>query len=143
LGLVGESGCGKSTLGRRILRLIEPTAGKILFYGMDITSLDNRALNNIRPSMQMIFQDPYSSLDPKMTIGHSIAEPLKLKGNNREKTENKVIELIKRVGLSPEHINRFPHQLSGGQNQRAVIAKVLALEPVFIVANEPTASLDI
>ena len=93
--------------------------------------------------MQMIFQDPYSSLDPKMTIGHSIAEPLKLKGNNREKTENKVIELIKRVGLSPEHINRFPHQLSGGQNQRAVIAKVLALEPVFIVANEPTASLDI
>ena len=127
MGLVGESGCGKSTLGRCILRLIEPTAGKILFYGMDITSLDNRALNNIRPSMQMIFQDPYSSLDPKMTIGYSIAEPLKLKGNNREKTENKVIELIKRVGLSPEHINRFPHQLSGGQNQRAVIAKVLPL----------------
>ena len=143
LGLVGQSGCGKSTLGQCVLRLIEPTAGKIVFNGTDITALDNRALNSIRPSMQMIFQDPDSSLDPKMTIGQSIAEPLKLKGNNREKTESKVVELIKQVGLSPEHIHRFPHQLSGGQNQRAVIARVLALEPVFIVADEPTASLDI
>lgn len=143
LGLVGQSGCGKSTLGQCILRLIEPTAGKIVFNGTDITALDNRVLNSIRPSMQMIFQDPDSSLDPKMTIGQSIAEPLKLKGNNREKTDSKVIELIKQVGLSPEHINRFPHQLSGGQNQRAVIARVLALEPIFIVADEPTASLDI
>lgn len=143
LGLVGQSGCGKSTLGQCVLRLIEPTAGKIVFNGTDITALDNRALNSIRPSMQMIFQDPDSSLDPKMTIGQSIAEPLKLKGNNREKIESKVIELIKQVGLSPEHIHRFPHQLSGGQNQRAVIARVLALEPVFIVADEPTASLDI
>jgi peptide/nickel transport system ATP-binding protein len=114
-----------------------------VFNGTDITSLDNRALNSIRPSMQMIFQNPDSSLDPKMTIGQSIAEPLKLKGNNREKTESKVVELIKQVGLSPEHIHRFPHQLSGGQNQRAVIARVLALEPIFIVADEPTASLDI
>lgn len=143
LGLVGESGCGKSTLGQCILKLIEPTAGKIMFNGMDITALDNKALNSIRPSMQMIFQDPDSSLDPKMTIGQSIAEPLMLKGNDRKKTESKVIELIKQVGLSPEHINRFPYQLSGGQNQRAVIARVLALEPVFIVADEPTASLDI
>ncbi|AKB44409.1 oligopeptide/dipeptide ABC transporter ATP-binding protein [Methanosarcina vacuolata] len=143
LGLVGQSGCGKSTLGQCVLRLIEPTAGKIVFNGTDITALDNRALNSIRPSMQMIFQNPDSSLDPKMTIGQSIAEPLKLKGNNREKTESKVVELIKQVGLSPEHIHRFPHQLSGGQNQRAVIARVLALEPIFIVADEPTASLDI
>ena len=141
--MVGQSGCGKSTLGQCILRLIEPTVGKIVFNGTDITALDNRVLDRIRPSIQMIFQDPDSSLDPKMTIGQSIAEPLKLKGNSREKTESKVIELIKQVGLSPEHINRFPHQLSGGQNQRAVIARVLALEPVFIVADEPTASLDI
>jgi len=143
LGLLGESGCGKSTLGQCILRLIEPTSGKIVFNGKDITSLDNRSLNRIRPSMQMIFQDPDSSLDPKMTIGQSIAEPLKFTGNDRAKTKSKVNELIKQVGLSPEHINRFPHQLSGGQNQRAAIARVLALEPVFIVADEPTASLDI
>jgi peptide/nickel transport system ATP-binding protein len=143
LGLVGESGCGKSTLGQCILRLIEPTAGKIIFNDTDITYLNKKTLNSIRPSMQMIFQDPDSSLDPKMTIGQSIAEPLKLKGNNRKKTESKVIELIRQVGLNPEHINRFPYQLSGGQNQRAVIARVLALEPVFIVADEPTASLDI
>lgn len=143
LGVVGESGSGKSTLGQCILRLIEPTAGKIIFNGTDLTTLDNKALNRIRPCMQMIFQDPDSSLDPKMTIGQSIAEPLRLKGNDRDMTKKRVNELIKQVGLSPEHINRFPHQLSGGQNQRAVIARVLALEPVFIVADEPTASLDI
>lgn len=143
LGVVGESGSGKSTLGQCILRLIEPTSGKIVFNGKNITDLGNKALNSIRPCMQMIFQDPDSSLDPRMTIGQSIAEPLKLKGNNREASKSKVIELIRHVGLSPEHINRFPHQLSGGQNQRAVIARVLALEPVFIVADEPTASLDI
>lgn len=143
LGLLGESGSGKSTLGQCILRLIEPTAGKILFNGTNLTALDNKALKSIRPCMQMIFQDPDSSLDPRMTIGQSIAEPLKLKGNDRETIKSKVVELIKYVGLSPEHVNRFPHQLSGGQNQRAVIARVLALEPVFIVADEPTASLDI
>jgi peptide/nickel transport system ATP-binding protein len=143
LGLVGESGCGKSTLGQCVLRLIEPTAGKILFNGTNITALDNKTLNTIRPCMQMIFQDPDSSLDPRMTIGQSIAEPLKLKGNDREAVKSKVIKLITQVGLNPEHINRFPYQLSGGQNQRAVIARVLALEPVFIVADEPTASLDI
>lgn len=143
LGIVGESGCGKSTLGQCILRLIEPSAGKVLFNNIDITALDNKRLNSIRSSMQMIFQDPDSSLDPKMTIGQSIAEPLKFKGNDRNQTKRKVIELVKCVGLSPEHINRFPHQLSGGQNQRAVIARVLSLEPLFIVADEPTASLDI
>jgi peptide/nickel transport system ATP-binding protein len=143
LGLVGESGSGKSTLGQCVLRLLEPTAGKIVLNGKDITALDNRTLNSIRPSMQMIFQDPDSSLDPKMTIGQSITEPLKLNGKDKDQIKNTVLELIKRVGLSPEHINRFPHQLSGGQNQRAVIARVLALEPTFIVADEPTASLDI
>jgi peptide/nickel transport system ATP-binding protein len=143
LGIVGESGSGKSTLGQCILRLIEPTAGKIIFNGIELTALDNKALNNIRPCMQMIFQDPDSSLDPKMTIGQSIAEPLKLKGNNREAVKSRVLELIRQVGLSPEHVNRFPYQLSGGQNQRAVIARALALKPVFIVADEPTASLDI
>lgn len=143
LGVMGESGSGKSTLGQCILRLIEPTEGRILFNGTDITALDRSALNRIRPCMQMIFQDPESSLNPRMTIGQSIAEPLRLKGNDRNQVKNKVLELIRHVGLIPEHINRFPHQLSGGQNQRAVLARVLALEPVFIIADEPTASLDI
>lgn len=143
LGVVGESGSGKSTLGQCILRLIEPAEGKIIFNGTDLTALDNKALNSIRPSMQMIFQDPDSSLDPRMTIGQSIAEPLKLKGNGEEMVKNRINELIRKVGLGPEHVSRFPHQLSGGQNQRVVIARVLALEPVFIVADEPTASLDV
>lgn len=142
-GIVGESGCGKSTLGRCILRLAEPSGGKIIFNGTEISSLDRESLRTFRPGMQMIFQDPDSSLNPRKTIGQSIAEPLKITGTETKLIEEKVKGLVSRVGLLPEHIDRFPHQLSGGQNQRAVLARALALEPVFIVADEPTASLDV
>lgn len=143
LGVVGESGCGKSTLGRCILRLAEPTEGKIVFNGTDITALDKNSMRNIRSQMQMLFQDPDSSLDPKKTIGQSIAEPLQIIGTEKSLIKKQVSELMRHVGLIPEHINRYPHQLSGGQNQRAVLARALALEPSFIVADEPTASLDV
>lgn len=143
LGLVGESGSGKSTVGQCIIRLIEPTAGTVVFDGIDLRRLNGRELNKVRPRMQMIFQDPDSSLDPRMTIGQSIAEPLRLKKAEKKEIEGKVLRLIERVGLSPEHYNRYPHEMSGGQNQRAVLARVLALSPDFIVADEPTASLDV
>lgn len=146
LGLVGESGCGKTTVGRLLLRLIEPTSGSIFFDGTDITKLDRREMRRLRPRMQMIFQDPESSLDPRMRIGQSIAEPFRLglrgKISSREIRE-KVLELVDIVGLNPEHVNRFPYQLSGGQNQRVVLARILAVNPEFIVADEPTASLDV
>ena len=143
LGIAGESGSGKSTLGQCILRLIEPTSGQIYFKGTDITALDNTQFRKMRQKMQMIFQDPDSSLDPRMTIGQSIAEPLKLMGVQGEELSARVSALVKRVGLLQEHISRYPHQLSGGQNQRAVIARTIAIEPEFIVADEPTASLDV
>lgn len=143
LGLVGESGCGKSTLGRCILRLTEPTEGKVVFNGIEITALDKRSMRNIRSQMQMLFQDPDSSLDPRKTIGQSIGEPFKIAGIKKNIIKNKVTELVRHVGLIPEHIDRYPYQLSGGQNQRAVLARALALEPLLIVADEPTASLDV
>ncbi|MCD6213704.1 MAG: ABC transporter ATP-binding protein, partial [Candidatus Desulfofervidus sp.] len=122
LGLVGESGCGKTTVGRLLLRLIEPTEGKIFFKNTNILELKKKDLRKLRPKMQIIFQNPDSSLDPRMKIGESIAEPLKLyKIVSRNKIEEKVLELIQMVGLNPEHVNRYPHELSGGQNQRAVI----------------------
>jgi ABC-type oligopeptide transport system ATPase subunit len=146
LGLVGESGCGKTTVGRLLLMLIEPTSGSISFDGTDITKLDRGAMRKLRPRMQMIFQDPESSLDPRMRIGQSIAEPFRLglQGKmSRMEISEKVSELVDIVGLNPEHVNRFPYQLSGGQNQRVVLARILAVNPEFIVADEPTASLDV
>jgi len=146
LGLLGDSGSGKTTLGRLLLRLIEPTEGRILFDGIDITALNRRELRRVRPRMQMIFQDPESSLNPRMKIGESIAEPMKLGLNgrlSREQIRERVLELIDIVGLNPEHLNRYPYQLSGGQNQRVVLARILAVNPDFVVADEPTASLDV
>ena len=144
LGLVGESGCGKTTIGKSLLRLIEPTSGKVIFDGIDLLQLGKKELRRIRPRMQMIFQDPDASLNPRMKIGDSIAEPLKLQGDlNKGEIKEKVSELIGTVGLNPEHINRYPYQLSGGQNQRVVLARVLAVNPDFIIADEPTSSLDV
>jgi peptide/nickel transport system ATP-binding protein/oligopeptide transport system ATP-binding protein len=144
LGLVGESGCGKTTIGKTILKLIKPTSGKVIFDGVNILKLKKNKLRRLRPRMQMIFQDPDSSLDPRMKIGSSIAEPLKLLGNrDKMEIEEKVSELVETVGLNPEHVNRYPYQLSGGQNQRVVLARILALNPDFIIADEPTASLDV
>jgi peptide/nickel transport system ATP-binding protein/oligopeptide transport system ATP-binding protein len=144
LGLVGESGCGKTTIGRLILRLIKPTGGKVLFDGVDLFALNRRELLAIRPRIQMIFQDPDSSLNPRMKIGTSIAEPLKLHDTiPKAKREQRIRELIETVGLNPEHVNRYPYQLSGGQNQRVVLARILAMNPDLIIADEPTSSLDV
>jgi oligopeptide/dipeptide ABC transporter ATP-binding protein len=146
LGLVGESGCGKTTIGKVLLRLIEPTSGKVIFDGVDLVLLKKKELRRFRPCMQMIFQDPDASLNPGMKIGASIAEPLKLKLRGKvakKELKERVLELIEMVGLNPEHVNRYPYQLSGGQNQRVVLARVLSLNPDFIVADEPTSSLDV
>ena len=144
LGLVGESGCGKSTLGRAILQLIRPTAGQVLMDGRELTTLSDAELRPLRARMQMVFQDPYSSLDGRMTVGDIIQEPLinfkrGIKRERRERAE----ELLRVVGLQPYHINRFPHQFSGGQRQRVGIARALALNPDFIVADEPVSALDV
>ena len=144
LGLVGESGCGKTTIGRLILRLTKPTGGKVLFDGIDLFALNRRELLAIRPRIQMIFQDPDSSLNPRMKIGTSIAEPLKMHGMvPKDERAQKVSELIETVGLNPEHIDRYPYQMSGGQNQRVVLARILAMNPDLIIADEPTSSLDV
>lgn len=144
LGLVGESGCGKTTIGRLLLRLLEPTSGKVIFDGIDLQQLKKAELRRLRPRMQMIFQDPDASLNPRMKIADSIAEPLKLwRKMSKSEQKERVSELLETVGLNPEHLNRYPYQLSGGQNQRVVLARVLALNPDFIVADEPTSSLDV
>ncbi|PKL59467.1 MAG: hypothetical protein CVV33_07680, partial [Methanomicrobiales archaeon HGW-Methanomicrobiales-4] len=144
LGLVGECGSGKTTLGRLLLRLIEPTSGSILFNGQDITHLSRKKMRPYRKDMQIIFQDPESSLNPRMTIYQSIVEPLNLWTDlTLEEKDVKVHDLLDAVGLGVEHLNRYPYQLSGGQNQRVVLARILTLEPLFLVADEPTASLDV
>lgn len=144
LGLVGESGCGKSTAGRAILRLYEPTGGSIIFEGQDITHLQGNTLRRIRPRMQMIFQDPQACLNPRMTVGSIIAEPVSEHGAlNRSEKEDRVRELLGSVGLNPKFANRYPHEFSGGQRQRIGIARALALNPDFIVCDEPIAALDV
>jgi oligopeptide/dipeptide ABC transporter ATP-binding protein len=144
LGLVGESGCGKTTAGRTILRLEEPTAGRVDFEGVDVASLDGAALRAARRNMQIIFQDPYSSLNPRMTVGAIIAEGLTIHGiGTRAERMEKVKETLERVGLTPLYINRYPHEFSGGQRQRIGLARALALNPRFIVCDEPVSALDV
>jgi peptide/nickel transport system ATP-binding protein len=145
LGLVGESGCGKTTLGRTILRLIEPTAGKIIYDGQDITHISGDELRNMHRRIQIIFQDPYSSLNPRITIGSAIMEPMQVHGLHADDTERrkKVDELLERVNLDPAHYNRYPHEFSGGQRQRICIARALAVQPEFIICDESVSALDV
>ncbi len=143
LALVGESGCGKSTAGRLVLRLIEPTSGKVRFEGEDLGALGEQALRARRRSMQIIFQDPYGSLNPRMTVGQMLQEPLHLHGLYKNKFDERVKELLNLVGLAPEHAQRYPHEFSGGQRQRIGIARALAVEPRLIVCDEPVSALDV
>lgn len=144
LGLVGESGCGKSTTGRLVMRLLTPTAGKIVFQGDDLAHLDAGDLRTARQQMQIVFQDPYASLNPRKNVGNTIGEALRVhRDMSRKDADAKVQELLTRVGLSPEHASRFPHEFSGGQRQRVGIARALALDPVLIVLDEPVSALDV
>jgi len=144
VGLVGESGCGKSTLGRTLLRLVEPTSGEILFDGRDVAKLRGRALKAMRRDMQIIFQDPVGSLDPRMTVRDIVGEGLAIHGLGRGRQRaDKVKEILQRVGLRPEAAGRYPHEFSGGQRQRIGIARALVLQPKFVVADEPVSALDV
>lgn len=144
LGLVGESGCGKSTLGRTLLKLYEPTSGQIIFSGQDITNLSQREMKHLRSQMQIIFQDPYSSLNPRHTVGEIVGASLRIHRKSLKSSEKSEIQqLMERVGLNPEHINRYPHEFSGGQRQRIGIARAIALRPRFIVCDEPVSALDV
>ena len=144
LGLVGESGCGKSTVGRCVLRLIEPTAGEVKFAGKDILSMRKEQLREVRREMQIVFQDPYASLNPRMKVGDIVGEPLLIHrlGEKKERRE-RVAELLRKVGLDPDYMNRYPHEFSGGQRQRIGVARTLALNPKLIVADEPVSALDV
>ena len=145
LGLVGESGCGKTTTGRCVLQLERPTSGEVVFEGTELTKLPESKLRSMRRRMQVIFQDPYSSLNPRMTVGQILAEPLKVHGLIKDKAKRaaRVQELLRQVGLLPQHARRYPHQMSGGQRQRVGIARALAMEPSLIVCDEPVSALDV
>jgi oligopeptide transport system ATP-binding protein len=145
LGLVGESGCGKSTTGRCVLRLIEPTAGEVWLEGKNVATLDHKALGALRRDMQIIFQDPYASLNPRMTIGAIIGEALTIHklAATRAEFEDRIVELLRHVGLNPDHMRRYPHEFSGGQRQRIGIARALAVSPKLIVCDEPVSALDV
>ncbi len=144
LGMVGESGCGKTTVGRSMLRLIEPTSGSVIFDGTDVLRLKGKALKSMRRNMQIIFQDPYASLDPRMPIGESVMEGLNVHGigTHRDRVET-MLEILKKVGLEDYHARRYPHEFSGGQRQRIGIARALALRPKFIICDEPVSALDV
>ncbi len=144
LGLVGESGCGKSTTGRAILQLIKPTSGSVRFKGQELTRLNDSQMRQARANMQMIFQDPFGSLDPRFTVGEIVAEPLQnFQRGSRGEIKSQVEELLEVVGLNPRYINRYPHEFSGGQRQRIGIARALALNPAFVVCDEPVSALDV
>ncbi|MCL4834304.1 MAG: dipeptide ABC transporter ATP-binding protein [Caldilineaceae bacterium] len=145
LGLVGESGCGKSTTGRAILQLYKPTGGSVVFEGKELTEINSGDLRRMRRRMQMIFQDPYASLNPRMTVGSIVGEPLEVHniGSTRKERQDRVQELLKIVGLNPYFVNRYPHEFSGGQRQRIGVARALAVNPSFIVCDEPISALDV